>query len=486
MPSDGLKITFGGKAVYQPGQMLEMMEYREYARVDRFSRQSVVEYCNRFLNPLGQRHCTGYLLMTKKDIDSLSRSATNTLKIEQPSPLPTLEFKNLLIVHGEAAFNATEDDDLIYAVEIADRRWFGSNEYYSVDFEDDSVQVFNLPAEMYPGEYYADSINGGIDPWTWQEVVTELWPTWLSSTAPTLPYTPDDEPVGFDFRGMGAYEAIGIVMDRLGCAISYVPSTGEYRIVRVGATSSLTNAEGYKIEQYKKYLEDELLYIDPTISLAPAGTVVNFHKLSNQPGSENTFPKNSGDQWLTDCIYSKRNDADEENLGEDATVMSGVYAQLWDDLPATVDFDGTVTNTTELATRALERHDNFYSQLHDADTIYRRVYFAGINFETSGLCRGVAWMQGDEGELLTETRCHPRMMLGVKGGQFEGISNTTRLRPPLLGPQLPSTYPYETAFVRIESGPDGDGLYMVTEVREDGSDLSEHDGIGALAVNANP
>lgn len=478
MPANGIKITFGGKPVYWPGQMLEMMEYREYARVDRFDRQSKVEMCNRFLNPLGQHHCTGYLLMKKSDIEAVSRSSSNTLKIEQSSSLPPLEFKNLMVTHGEAAFNAMDADDMIYVIEIVDRRWFGNGKYFDVDFEASSQQIFNLPAELYPGEYHADSLNSGT-PFTWQEMIDELWPTWLSSAAPTLPFTPDGTPEGFDFRGGGAYEAIGIVMDRLNCAIRYVPSTGGYTIEQLGVVSSLTNSEDYKVDKYKKYLEDELQYLDPTIAVFPAGTVVNFHMQATQPGSENTFPKTS-DQWSTNSIHSVRTDADADNLPDEAIVQNGVYAQLWDDLPATVDpFTGTVSNTTDLNARALERHDDFYSRRHDNDSTYRRVYIAGINFETSGKCRGVGWMQGEEGELLTETRCHPQMKLSINNGGFEDRGITTRNRPPLIGPMYPTAYPYETAFVRIESGPTG-GYYTVTEILGDDSD-----GIGAYAVNAN-
>lgn len=462
--AQGIKITFGGKPVYHVNQTLEQMDTREHAKVDRFNRQKKVGYCNSFFSPLGQAPCKGWLLMKKKDVVSLATSASHILKIEQPQ-LPTIEFKRLLITHAEACFNATDSNDLLYVVEIADRRWYGSNEYYRFGFRSVDQSMFNLPAELYPGEYHEDSLNVSLDPYTWQEMIDDLWPLWLSGTAPTLPYTPDGEPIGFDFRAVSPYEALGIVMARIGCALRYKSETGEYEIERVGVLSGHVTSQDQLAETNKKYLEDELHYYDPTIAVFPKGVVVKFHKRATQPGSENVFVADS-DQWLTGMVYIKEIAGTATNFGSGATVLDNTYAELWDELPAETDpFTGTVANTSAIDTRAQERADKFYEALCRASTRYREAYGVAVGFEPSGICRGVAWRTGENGELWTERYNHPRYSLMVKDGEFVNCGGAgedgggTLNRPPVIGPLLPPMYPYQMATVEVVSGPDGNDDY---------------------------
>ena len=462
MATNGVKVTFGGKQVYQVNHTLDLMGVREHARIDRFSRQTWVARCNRFLNPLGQSPCAGYLLMMRKDMEALETSASHTLRIEQPG-LPTIECKRLLITHGQAVFNANDSRDMMYVVEIADRRWYGASGYYNLDFVSTAVDMFNIPAGVYPGDYYDDSTNSGT-PYTWQEMLDEVWPAWLSTTAPTLPYTPHETPIGFDFRGSSPYEAVGIILSRIGCALRYVPSTGEYEVDRVGVLAGQSTAQDQLAEKYKKYLDDELHYFDPTIAMVPKGVAVNFHKRSTQPGSEDTYPLGTG-QWMTNMIYTKYIDGTADNFGSGATVLDNTYASLWDDLPAEVDFSGTLTNSSDIDDRAQERCDKFYESLCRASTRYREGYAVALPFESSGICRGVLLATGENDDWYTERYNHPRWMLGVKDGEFEAVGNATTLnRPPILGPMLP-VYPYETFIGRVEGEPDADGWQPVVERR---------------------
>lgn len=484
--AQGAKVTFGGKPVYQVNETLVQMAVREHARIDRFGRRAWVERCNRFLNPLGQSPCAGYLLMMKKDMQSLETSASHTLRIEQPG-LPVIECKRLLITHAQAVFNANDSRDMIYIVEIADRRWYGTNNYYSLYFGITENAMFNIPAGLYPSDYYEDSMLGGT-PYTWQEMLDVVWPTWLSTTAPTLPFTPHGTPIGFDFRGLSPYEAVGIILARIGCALRYVPRTGEYEVDRVGVLAGQSTEQDELAEKYKQYLDDELHYFDPTITVFPKGVAVNFHKRTTQPGSENTYPLDGGDsgQWMTGMVHTKYIDGTANNFGSGATVLDNTYAALWDDLPAEVDFSGTLTNSSDVDVRAQERCDKFYEGLCRASQRYREGYSVALPFEPSGICRGVLLATGGNGDWYTERYNHPRFMLAAgKNGEFEIAGNATTLnRPPILGPTLP-TYPYETFIGRVEGEPDINGWQPVVERRLNPEDDTIIDGVNWVAKDIN-
>lgn len=486
MATNGVKVTFGGKPVYQVEHTLELMDTREHARVDRFNRRARVSRCNRFLNPLGQSPAQGYLLMMKKDVETLSSTASHTLTIEQSPGLPKIEAKRLMIVHAESVFNAVDSRDMIYLVEIADRRWYGTTKYFQLDFASNQNSIYNIPSPIYPGQYYEDSTIAGTA-YTWQEMLDIVWPTWLSSTLPTLPYTPHGTPTGFDFRGMSPYEALGCILDRIGCALRYVPSTGEYEIDRVGVLAGQVTAQTAIADKYEKYKDDELYYLDPTLAVFPKGVAVNFHKKATQPGSENSYPLTS-DQWYTNHIYSKVIDGTAINFGTGASVLDNTYAQLWDDLPAEVDpFSGVISNTSALDARAQERCDKFYEALCSISTRYRESYSAAINFECSGMCRGVMWRSGANNEWITERYNHPRFMLTVADGEFanDGRTWSTLNRPPILGPLLPPGYPYEVFVGRVESEPDANGWQTVVERRLNPGDNTVVDGISWKAKDMN-
>lgn len=496
-----VKVTFGGKPVYSVRQTLDQMHVREHAKVDRFNRRARVELCNSFINPLGQQPCKGWLLMKKKDIVALRTSASHTLKIEQPDGLPTVECKRLLITHAEAVFNADDSDEMLYVAEIADRRWYGCNSYYDLDFVTPQKDMFNLPAELYPGQYYDASRNAGND-YTWEEMFNKVWPAWLSSSPPSFPTDLVDEfwttyvappnttpaPVGFDFRGHTPYESLGIILGKLGFALNYRPDTGFYKIAAVYNTTRSEGIEGLNIgleDKYAKYLEDEMVYYDPTIAMLPKGVSVNFHVRATQPGSENTYSN-----WLTGMIHR-------ETVAYDDTdpvlvySLDNTYAQVWDDLPAELDpFTNTISNTTQLQRRATERMRAFYRQLTRArlasDRRYRKAFAIALPFYTTDHNRGVAWRSREDDRWWTEIYNHPRFQLTVNEstGQFDHLPSSTRVRPPLLGPQLPN-YPYEVFVGRVEGEPDADGWQTVVERRLNPGDNTVTDGITFKAKDAN-
>lgn len=490
MPTSYNKVTFNGLPVLSPAAVARSL------RSANLDVPPDIWLANHFICPLGSP-ARGHLLMAKVHLDQINFNLTNhTLRIHTP-PLDPVEHKNLIIVPGKTrriGKGLSTNANALYLVEIADRSWFGANPYFNCEIRtsqdaannifNTNQELFNIPAGLYPGEYYEESrqiisLSGTRQNWTWESMAKCLWPSFLGTKPTTvLPYSPDGAPVGFDLRTMPHLQAYSGVLGRLGCSLRYISSTGGYDVVRLGDPDL---ALAYAIQQLPcRQLEDDR-FLGNNL-LRPAGVRVCFDVRATQPGSENTYPKE--DNWRVNSVYQHEVARTPTAEFPIASALSSIFHTIWDDMKAEMDpFSGTITNLAALTARAQERSDRFFDQLGETGEYAQRRFSGAANISTGPQCRGVAWKEEVDGSWTTEIVNHPALAYSA-GGKGELVGNSMKI---IRGNERAPEYmmPYEVFVGRVEDDPDADGWQTVVERRLNPSDNSISDGVTFKAKDVN-
>lgn len=188
---------------------------------------------NRFATGLGQEPGRGVLLMRKGDLDRLDREALHDL--EMAVGRTRVRLRSLRIQRAVCVVSGARDDpDAPFMVAVADRRALAAGGPLAgrdYDLRDGA------------GEWEDASLDDG-DPWTWASMLADLWETnGLMGGFPGLPELGSvGTPEGFAVRDVRSYDAIGMALEQLGCALRLDPILDAWGIVRLADADAATDA----------------------------------------------------------------------------------------------------------------------------------------------------------------------------------------------------------------------------------------------------
>lgn len=217
---DSFTITFGGRPVIDPQSA--MRTCREHDFPDDHFRGLVSTY----VCPVGSKPGVGRVLMRKSDLDRIPDASAVTLSIvyRDGAIRRAADLRGMVIVANSMAFPGRADDpDSVFLVTFADERHSKRRLPWS--------KAYNL-RDRCEGEYISATTNAGT-PWTWQQLVQDLWTATIGGSAPSLPYTPHGTPEGFDyFHAESALDCLADVLLRIDCHLVHDPRTLTYAIRR--------------------------------------------------------------------------------------------------------------------------------------------------------------------------------------------------------------------------------------------------------------
>lgn len=329
-----MSATYGGTQCLDPGQ--------EAANCLEQGRPLLPWWgqCNSFVCPLGPEPGRGRVLLNYADCQKLNKPANPVWDLvfwDGQNPAVTL--KSLLFVRAfpvTPAYNG--DPEAAMWAEVADARYLCQAVPYSKRYN-----VRSSPG----GAYFSATLNSG-SPWTWAQMTQDLWQAVGKLGAwPGLPagVSPDGVPEGMDFDGGYAYSALSVVLDKIGCALKYDPTTGKFSIVQLGA------ADAAEAKALAGRAPQELPRLDAVESVRgrlPAKVRVLFTKQQQAPDAT------GGSRYYALDV------ADPTAGGPLAGSDPATEAVLIDDLPAIYDLTGTLTNAAALSTRANSRAADYF------------------------------------------------------------------------------------------------------------------------------
>lgn len=357
---------------------------------------------NQFSNPLGCRPGVGHILLTRAALDALDLDAAHDLVMRLGKPevggrgyATAVTHKSLHVV---LARNLTPglraDKNACYLVTLADRRRL----LRPIPID----KAYNVRSTPSGATYFSATLNTG-SLWTWATMLSDIWSavgTANLGTYPGLGFTPDGTPECFAFHGWYALDALEVVLDRVGCALKLDTQTDVFSIVRIGASDTQA-AAALAADDELRVLDSE--FVEPDAARYPQYVRVLFPRHRAAADTTGGSP------------YYSVDTADPS--GTPAGVRSGTYAVVYDDLPATYNAAGTLTNAAALATRAAERTADHYRRLR----LDRRERVYGLPLpEFSPGSQIKAVRHGDRGRgLVTQLGTFPGM---AEGNPFPGMS----------------------------------------------------------------
>ncbi|MGE3410119.1 MAG: hypothetical protein AB7I37_25270 [Pirellulales bacterium] len=337
------------------GQTLVQMNPRKYP--------DARHKANGYLCPLGPQPGIGYVLVTRGTWNIINNAGRNNAYSLELTSSGTVTFPGLYIVNAmKVSGGWTGDPNAVYMLKLTDKRWHARMSDVAIQV---NVRCPAPPATSGASLYYADSLDSG-SVYTWARACQVLWEEIPNFGAfPGLPHTPDGNPEGFQFVGVSALDALSCVLQRIGCTINYNPLTTAVSIVQTGVVQAGLDLALALANRQSHLLDAEPF--DVPAALAPQTIRVYFHKRDKNYGTEHNTQRTTG-TWVTESWHS------EDVPTNVAGAVTGTVVSLWDDLPATCDFDGTVNNTSALATRAAERAADYLGDITIGSARRRTVY----------------------------------------------------------------------------------------------------------------
>lgn len=295
---------------------------------------------NTFVCPLGQEPGRGRLLMAYGDVTALPLNGLSNLIFSDG--LHNITLKNLVFVGGLAVTpDSRGNPSATYWIEVTDRRALARK--VPID------KAYNVRGSN-GGAYLTATQNAGVA-WTWATMFADIWTAvGKLGPVPALPFTPDGTPEGYSFYGSYAYDALGHVLDRLGCALRYDPTADTFGVVRLGVADT-TNAAALAAKDDADVLLWDSNPLDAGRARVPSKVRVLF------PRQRQLADVTGGSPWYTVDVV------DPTPGGPLPGTEVNTYQLIYDDLPAIYDGTGALTSTSVLASRAAERAADYFRRV---------------------------------------------------------------------------------------------------------------------------
>lgn len=374
MPSQSALITVGGFPVIVPDE-----RYGE-----------AWQRANCFTCPNGMEPGRGSFLMLRGHLNQID--LTGAISVTMQTSGASVAFPGLRLLKAICVTPGPRTSlSAAYLVELVDIRhvlkWSAANKQYN-------VRCPAPPATSGASLYHAESLNSG-SLYTWSTLCESLWGL-LPSVAgafPGLPYSPDGTPENWKFIGVSAWDALGEVLAKLGCEIVYDPVAGSLSIVDGSATQAGLAA----IEASYQFNLNDAEPLEANGTKVPATIRVCFHIVYKDYGTEPETPRTGN--WSQTPIHT------EDVATGVSGAISGTVKVLWDDLPALAQFDGTITNTSALSTRASEVASKWLAGQQSSRS---RIIYQGIapEFRCGSEVSKILWRDLGDG-LVTEVHKSP-------------------------------------------------------------------------------
>jgi hypothetical protein len=394
---------------------------------------------NMYACPAGRESGCGKVLLSQDSIDKLNIEGLHYLHLgavpEAPQQSPP--------VNSLLQTDPSNASVLLGPMLVTDVRCITAggeddeNNCYLVEFKDYRQLVLSIPIDLQinlpspsPDGYYASSLNNGV-PYTWDTALETLWTSNGKLGAyPGLPYAPSGVPQGYHFLAKSSWEAINILVEKLNCVVIFDPRYGTFSIVRVGFEDLIFDtALAYWTD--RAIIDDEFALTSKRAKAAESVRVY-FYKQQLNYGIEPTQEIDNR-QWITNSTY----------FIDILTNIDGVEPQtkevFWDDTPALLDNDGTVTNPTELQVRAQDITDGYIKLITTGtDRLHKTFSGAVPDFCPNSQIKLVIWKSigaapGKAAGLTTEIYRSlgvPCVSDGVWNGNYDLIKNEDNLKEP--------------------------------------------------------
>lgn len=412
---------------------------------------------NRFMSSLGDTPGRGWFLMTRRSLNAIAINSPITL-IFNDGVNPRTTIPNVMIVPSPMCVLGGTLGDLnaVYLVEVADARWLAENPFYATPIN----SQYNVRAPAGEETYYKASINSGT-PWTWQGMLDDLWATITVTsptlgTSPVLPRTPDGTPENFKFLGCSAWSAYNSILRRLTCAIGLDYTNGGVAYIElIGGPDPLFVAAAAKYAGKPRLFDEDVIDVSQS---KIAANVQIFHHVFGAYGTESTTGSDTTTpQWSTSPLYSSIIGP----VNPIPNLVAGSVQVIFDDLPAVLNFDGTVANTTALASRDAERAADYYRIMNQVRM--HRVYagaLADIGLLPGGQVSAICWMYQNKRYMTEVINTVPQLRASDMGQWVECWDKVNeRLQPPDLGRATFPNYPDTVQQITVGTVTSTAGVY---------------------------
>lgn len=362
----------------------------ERANRSRFRREQIAELdlANSLYVASGLYPARAFVLVRRSDYNKIDTYNTSlSLQFHDTLTGTKQTFSSLSVVQARCVSRGiVGDPSAIYLVELTDARGLVWNRW----FQWPTSSFYNVLAPAYPGQYYVDSLSGGVTAWTWDTMLKDLWNQMTVLPAyPNLPITPTVTNQDFSFVGVSAWEAVNTILDLLGCtvAVDLTSVVTPYSIVDLTADDAALTALQ---NTYVGALEDDLEYIDTGAGRVPGTLVVYFHRRNQYYGTEETVRRDAL-QWSSVPAYSV-------SVAAPAPYTSAVgQHSIWSEFTVQYDVDGNplAADVTTANAVAAQRATQYFGRLKAGTSGFVRQSYAGVlPFKTGSRLDGVYWHQG--------------------------------------------------------------------------------------------
>jgi hypothetical protein len=345
-------VTFAGEECIEPGRL-----YRQCLDLG-----LSVEWFglpNAFTCALGIAPGEGWVLLTRRSLRTISPDLTfsdlcdlefQAGVIEGPAPAP-VTLRNLVVLGADCVTpGVRSQDEAAYLVRLADRRHLVGRKVVDVGY--------NVRHHFHSGPAGTTQVPADLH-WNWQDAAQDLyqqvigaWPGLPAGT--TIPAVP---PQDLEFWQTPALQAVGFLLERLGCELQYDPTADSFGIVRPGADDAGFTAALARWDRWRHWDAEPMFSVRGSV---PEKVRVLFRRRGHIRGD--------GSPWLA---------VDQADPGVGPTTSGyepGTFALVTDDLVAEYDAHGTLVNNLELQARAAERAVDFYRQVWSVTQRSRLVY----------------------------------------------------------------------------------------------------------------
>lgn len=427
MPKAVSNMRFGGRTVASVQYALEMLE-----------RNGIDDACirgkaNSYRCPIGEEAGQGWLLMMRQDVEYLARQPTSSSSILQHTLTvqvggAQVNLQGLIFVRAFRLIpSESQDRDALYLVEISDLRYLAQRAAIN--------RRFNLRPPHCAGESYIEETTNGGTPWTWTEVIQQIWGQNLTAvigsysgsliSARTPANVP--KPENLRYEGTSSWHALCDALHRTGREMRFNPIGGSFSAVQMGDGTTDENAEnpspihigggGSRINRMTddpttRYGFDIQLEDAETIAgpyLYPATVTVFFPTAFAQSELFNAINDSYG-QFYYVTVAGSSLTIGNTYTAPSSGILAGSTVALFDQMPArfTAADDSTPANDSDLQDRAAEVAEDYYRSLVDG-TPARWVFSGPRSLIPGPFITEVIWRDFGDGVKTEVTRYRPKI-----------------------------------------------------------------------------